>query len=124
MKFTASKILDVMHHDVTVSNLINSKSQYSLEPITQTNPNLITIIPYNPQQELIKGSTMNFENGHSNDLNDPDLQCFITITLFNREIDNVNLIYNFLNDMNYNLNYGDKSQIGKYIKNLNTTYQQ
>ena len=49
----------------TVSNLLNdkNKSQFSLEPITQDNPNLFTINPHNPQQVLIKGSTMIFENG-------------------------------------------------------------
>ena len=64
----------------TVSNLLNdkNKSQISLEPITQDNPNLFTINPHNPQQVLIKGSTMIFENGNSYNLNDPDLQYFIT----------------------------------------------
>ena len=47
----------------TVSILLNdkNKSQFSLEPITQSfaqdNPNLFTINPHNPQQVLIKGST-------------------------------------------------------------------
>ena len=70
--------------------------------------NLFTINPHNPQQVLIKGSTMTFENGHSYDLNDPDLQYFITNTQSTREIDNMNIIFNFLNDMKYNLKYGDK----------------
>ena len=67
----------------TVSNLLNdkNKSQFSLEPITQSfaqdNPNLFTINPHNPQQVLIKGSTMIFENGNSYDLSNPDLQYFI-----------------------------------------------
>ena len=44
----------------TVSNLLNdkNKSQFSLEPITQSfaqdNPNLFTLKPHNPQQILIK----------------------------------------------------------------------
>ena len=69
----------------TVSNLLNdkNKSQFSLEPI-KGNPYLFTINPHNPQQVLIKGSTMTFENGHSHDLNDPDLQYFITNTKFDR----------------------------------------
>ena len=51
----------------TVSNLLNdkNKSQFSLEPITQDNPNLFAINPHNPQQVVIKGSTMTFENGNS-----------------------------------------------------------
>ena len=62
----------------TVSNLLNdkNKSQFSLEPITQDNPNLFTIHPHNPQQVLIKGSTMTFESGNSYDLSNPDLQYF------------------------------------------------
>ena len=109
----------------TVSNLLNTKSQFSLEPITQNNPNLFTINPHNPQQVLIKGSTMTFENGHSYDLNDQDLQNFITNTQFDREINNVNIIFNFLNDMNYNTNYGDKkSNRYNFIKNLYNQYYQ
>ena len=50
----------------TVSNpLIDKKSQFSLEPITQSNPKLFTINPSNPQPVLIKGSTMTFQNEHS-----------------------------------------------------------
>ena len=98
----------------TVSNLLNdkNKSQFSLEPITQSfaqgYPNLFTINPHNPQQVLIKGSTITFENGNSYNLNDPDLQYFITNTQFDKQINNWGSIYNFLNDMKYDLNYGDK----------------
>ena len=78
----------------TVSNLLNdkNKSQFSLEPITQSfaqdNPNLFTINPHNPQQVLIKGSTMTFENGNSYNLNDPDLQLFISNTQFDKQMNN------------------------------------
>ena len=97
----------------TVSNLLNdkNKSQFSLEPIhglEPMNPNLFTINPHNPQQVLIKGSTMTFENGNTYNLNDPDLSYFITYTQLDKEIQNENLIYNFLKDMKYDLNYGDK----------------
>ena len=94
----------------TVSNLLNTKSQFSLEPITQNNPNLFTINPHNPQPIVIKGSTMTFQNEHSYSLNDPDLQYFITNTQFDREINNLDTIYSFLNDMKYNIKYGDKNQ--------------
>ena len=87
----------------TISNLLNTQSRFSLETI-KSNPYLFTINSHNPQQVLIKGSTMTFENGHSYDLNDPDLQYFITNTKFDREINNKNIIYSFLNDMNYNIN--------------------
>ena len=62
----------------TVSNLLNdkNKSPFSLEPITQNtqsafhafgegNPNLFTINPDNPQQVLIKRSTITFQNGNT-----------------------------------------------------------
>ena len=93
----------------TVSNMLNdkNKSQFSLEPI-EGYPNLFTINPHNPQQVLIKGSTMNFENGNTYNLNDPDLSYFITYTQLDKETQNENLIYNFLKDMKYDLNYGDK----------------
>ena len=97
----------------TVSNLLNdkNKSQFSLEPIhglEPMNPNLFTNNPHNPQQVLIKGSTMTFENGNTYNLNDPDLSYFLTYTQLDKEIQNENLIYNFLKDMKYDLNYGDK----------------
>ena len=110
----------------TVSNLLNdkNKSQFSLEPITQKNPNLFTINPHNPQQVLIKGSTMTFENGNSYDLSDPDLQYFISNTQFDKQINNWGSIYNFLNDMKYDLNYGDKKSIRyQFIKELYSRYQ-
>ena len=51
---------------------------------------------------------MTFEKGHSYDLSDPDLHYFITNTQFSREINNLDLIYSFLIDIKYNINYGDK----------------
>ena len=118
----------------TVSNLLidKNKSQFSLEPITQSfatanaqnNPNLFTINPHNPQQVLIKGSTMTFENGNSYNLNDPDLQYFITNTQFDKQINNWDSIYNLLNDMKYDLNYGDKKSIRyQFIKELYSRVQ-
>ena len=110
----------------TVSNLLNdkNKSQFSLEPITQDNPNSFTINPHNPQQVLIKGSTMTFEKENSYDLSNPDLQYFITNTQFDKPINNWGPIYNFLNDMKYDLNYGDKKSIRyQFIKELYSRYQ-
>ena len=72
------------------------------------NPNLFTINPSNPQHVIIKGSTMTSENGNSYNLNDPDFQYFRTNTKIDREI-NKNIIYSFLNDMNYIINYVEKS---------------
>ena len=110
----------------TVSNLLSdkNKSQFSLEPIIQDYPNIFTINPHNPQQVLIKGSTITFENGNSYNLNDPDLQYFITNTQFDKPINNWGSIYNFLNDMKYDLNYGDKKSIRyQFIKELYSRYQ-
>ena len=94
----------------TVSNLPNdkNKSQFSLEPV-MGNPNFFTINPSNPQQVSIKNTTLTFlGSGNIYDLNDPDLQYFITDTQFDRQLQNVNTTFNFLIDMNYNINYGDK----------------
>ena len=115
----------------TVSNLLNdkNKSQFSLEPVTQSalgegNPNLFTINPTNPQQVLFKGSTITFENGNTYNLNDPDLQYFMTNTQIDKEIHDENLIHSFLNDMKYNLNYGDKKSKRYYfIKDLINQYK-
>ena len=113
----------------TVSKLLNTKSQFRLEPLTQDsqqhNRNLFTISPHNPQPVLIKGSTMTFQNEHSYNLNDPDLQYFITITHFDREINILDTVYSFLNDMKYNIKFGDKKSIRYYfIKELFSRYAQ
>ena len=100
----------------TVSNLLNdnNKSQFSLEPM-EGSSNLFTINPTDPQQVLIKGSTMTFENGNTYNLNDPDLSYFITNAQLDTQPQNVNLIYSFLNDMKYNINYGDKKSKRYYF---------
>ena len=105
-----------------------NKRQFSLEPINdnpRSSADLFTINPSNPQPVLIKGSLMNFESGYSYNLNDPDLQYFITNTHIDREINSLNLIYSFLKDMNYNINYGNKKSIRYYfIKELYSRHQQ
>ena len=89
-----------------------------MEPV-EGSSNLFTINHTNPQLVLIKGNTITFENGNSYNLNDPDLAHFITNTQIDREINNFDLIYNFLIDMKYNFNYGDKkSDRYNTIKNL------
>ena len=90
-----------------VSNLLNTESRFKLQPV-EGYPNLFTINPSNPQQVLIKGSTITFQNGNTYNLNDPDLSYFITNTRLDKEIQNYDIIYNFLNDMKYDLYYGDK----------------
>ena len=94
----------------TVSNLLNdkNKNQFSLEPV-MGNPNLFTINPSNPQQVIIKNTTLTFlGSGNIYDLNDPDLQYFITNTQFDKQINNLGTIFNFLNNMNFDIKYGDK----------------
>ena len=100
----------------TVSNLLNNnnKSQFSLEPV-EGSSNLFTINPYNPQQVLIKGSTMTFQNGNTYYLNDPDLSNFITNTQIDKIPQNTNIMYSFLNDMKYNIYYGDKKSHRYYF---------
>ena len=108
----------------TVSNLLNdnNESQFSLEPV-EGSSNLFTINPTDPQQVLIKGSTMIFQNGNTYYLNDPDLSYFITNTQIDKIPQNTNLIYSFLNDMKYNINYGDKKSKRYYfIKDLINQY--
>ena len=108
----------------TVSNLLNdnNKSQFSLEPV-EGSSNLFTINPTDPQQVLIKGSTMIYQNGNTYYLNDPDLSNFITNTQIDKIPQNTNLIYSFLNDMKYNINYGDKKSKRYYfIKDLINQY--
>ena len=86
----------------------NNKSQFSLEPV-EGSSNLFIINPFtNPQQVLIKGSTMTFQNGNTYYLNDPDLSNFITNTQIDKIPQNTKIIYSFLNDMKYKINYGDK----------------
>ena len=64
-------------------------------------------------------------SGNIYDLNDPDLQYFVINTKFDRETNNKNKIYSFLNDMNYNINYGDKKSMRYYfIKDLIEQYYQ
>ena len=102
----------------TVCNLLNTQIQFRLEPV-EGNPNLFIINPFtNPQQVLIKGSTMTFQNGNTYYLNDPDLSNFITNTQHDK-IKNIAVKYSFLRDMNYDLNYGDKkSNRYNFIKSM------
>ena len=60
----------------TVSNLLNTQSQFKLQPV-EGSSYLFTINPHSPQQVLIKGSTMIFQNGILYNLNDPDLSSFL-----------------------------------------------
>ena len=115
----------------TVSNLFNdkNKSQFSLEPIMGnrcSSANLFTINPSNPQQVIIKITTLTFlGSGNIYDLNDPDLQYFMTNTHFDKQINNLDTIYSFLNDMKNNTSYGDKKSMRYYfIKNLHNQYHQ
>ena len=88
--------------------------------------NLFTINPSNPQQVLIKNTTLTFlGSGNIYDLKDPDLQYFITNTQFDKQIINLDTIYSFLNDMKYNTSYGDKKSTRYYfIEELIKQYYQ
>ena len=65
--------------------------------------------------------------GNIYNLNDPDLRYFITNTQFDRQLQNVGLIFEFLIDLKYKINYGDKKSMRYcFIKDLinQYTYQQ
>ena len=99
----------------TVSNLPNDKkkSQFSLEPV-EGDPNLFKINPTNSQEVIIKGLTLTYQNCNTNNSYDPDLQYFITKTQFDREIQNVGLIYTRLNNMQYNINIPGDQKSDRY----------
>ena len=69
---------------------------------------------------------MTFPNGNTYYLNDPDLSYFITNTHFDNIPQSSNIIYSFLNDMKYNINYGDKKSHRYFLIKaiFNTHYQQ
>ena len=105
----------------TVSNLLNDKnrSHFKLEPV-EGSSNLFTSNLTNPQQVQIKGSTMTFHiiKGNPINLYDPDFSYFITNTQFDKQRQNKQLIFYFLN-MKYIINYGDEKSMRYYfIKDL------
>ena len=110
----------------TVSNLLNdkNKSQFSLEP-EESNSSLFTINHTIPQLVQIKDSTMTFKIGNTYNLNDQDLQNFITNTQLDKKPQNVDVIYTFLNYMKYIINIpGDKkSKRYHFNKDLIIQYQ-
>ena len=62
-------------------------------------------------------------SGNKYNIKDPALQYFISNTQIEKEIQKENLIHSFLNDMKYNINYGDgKSKRYYFIKDLNNQY--
>ena len=94
----------------TVSNLLNdkNKNQFSLEPV-ESNPNSFTHNPNNPQEVITKDSTLTSLSNHNTySLIDPDLSYFETKTQIDKKMQNMKLVYIFLFDMKYDLNYGDK----------------
>ena len=60
---------------------------------------------------------MMFQNGDTYNFNDRDLSTFIINTQHDN-IKNTGMKHNFLRDMNYDLNYGDKNQIDKLSLNV------
>ena len=115
----------------TVSNLLNdkNKSHFSLEPRMgnpRSSANLFTINPHNPQQVILKNTTLTFlGSGNTYDLNDRDIQHLITNTPFDREINTLDTIYSFLNDKICNPSYGNKRSTRNYfIKEFYSRYQQ
>ena len=67
----------------TVSNVLNDKNKTQFYPI-------------NPQQVIIKSTTMIFLScGNTGNLRDPELSFFISNTQIDEEIQNVRIIYVF-----------------------------
>ena len=91
----------------------------------RSSANLFTINPSNPQQVLIKNTTLTFlGSGNIHNSNDPDLQYFINYTIFDKLINNLDTSFNFLNVVNY-IKYGDKKSMRYYfIKDLIKQYYQ
>ena len=54
-------------------------------------------------------------SGNKYNLNDPDLQYFIKKAQLDKMPQKMNLIYTFLNDMEYNIKYGDKNSKRYYF---------
>ena len=81
-------------------------------------PILFTINPTNPQQVLIKNTSMTFlSSGNTYDLNDPDLSSLITNTQIDKQPENVGLIFTFLYDMKFDITtLGDK-RLDSYTSN-------
>ena len=94
----------------TIANLLSdkNKSQFKIEQNDPKNPNSFTINPTSPQNITISGSNMTFEDGRTYNLNNPDIQYFITNTSIDREINDLETISNFLIYMEYNSSEGDK----------------
>ena len=76
-----TKLISVMLRQFLICLMTKTKVKSVSEPVEGT-PILFTINPHNPQQVLIKGSTMTFQNGNTYNINEPDLQYFITNTQF------------------------------------------
>ena len=93
-----------------VSKLLldKNKGQFSLKPV-EGNPNLFTINPNNTQLVLNKGSTLTYQNGKIYKINDPDLSNFINNAQLDTQPQYLYLLIKFLNDMKYNIMYGDKN---------------
>ena len=72
---------------------------------------MIKTNPTSPQNMTISGFNMIFEDGRTYNLNNPDLQYFITNTSIEREVNDLKTISNFLIDMEYDSSEGDKNQI-------------
>ena len=63
---------------------------------------------------------MTFQNGNTYNLNDQDLQYFITKTQLDKEPQNVDLIHSFMDDLKYNINIPGVKKIKEknFIKEL------
>ena len=90
-----------------LANLVSSnQNQFSL---THLNGNRFSINNLNPQNVIIKRSTLPFDNGSRYDLNKYDLSYFLSNTKFGSFVFTENdLLITFFMDSDYDTNYGNK----------------
>ena len=96
----------------TIANLINSskKSHFSL---THFKGIRFSINKPNPQNVIIKRSTLTFDNGSMYDLNNYGLSYFSSNTKFEKfNFTEKVLIVNFCTHLDFDTNHGDKKKMG------------
>ena len=108
----------------TSSILVNdeNKSQFLLQHVDSS---LFVISHTNPQQVIVKDSTMTFQNVNTSKLDDPGFSFSLTKTQFDREVNNVGLIFTLYFCMQYINNKRDKTYSRfNFIKSLTRTRNQ
>ena len=91
----------------------SNKSQFSL---THLNGNRFRINKLNPQNVMIKRSTLTFDNGTRYGLNNYDLSYFLSNTKFEKyNFTDEDLLLIFCKDLYYDTNHGDRKSDGRKL---------